>query len=222
MDGGYDFFATRDRQAGTPSRAADAAAPWDPGAHSAQQAVLAPSRPTRRPSLWVVLVAVGVVAALVAMWMLRPRPHDGRPVVMPATLGGLAPNQYQFADDASFRTMAEESYGGAPWGGLAYGTLRTDGVQLNVLAARTDGDDLPDVRAGRAPWTQHGEVRCTRSMHYEATGATPALDVTNGSLLLCVRQRETLTVSALVFTTDPGAYEPTAAQLVDEAWAAVA
>ncbi len=175
-----------------------------------------PERRAPRPR-WplAVLCAVALVAVVATVVHLRPQPTDARPVVLPDTFAGwpVAPELQQFERDADWRARLTKDYAGNAFDGRAYGTRRP--VQLlNVVVARTDGTGLGDVLMGVAPFTDHGDVRCTHTLRLQGqSGPTQE----SPGMLLCFRAEARLTVSVLAIGQD--ADEARIASGVDDVWA---
>jgi len=175
-----------------------------------------PSPPVPRPR-W--LIALGVAILLVglatAALHLRSQQRDTRPVVLPDTFAGwtTAPQAQQFAETGDWRTQLAKVYAGNAFDGRAYGTRRP--VQLlNLVVARSGDTGVGDVRLGVAPYTEHGEVRCTHTFTMP-DGAGPAKEA--AGMLLCFRAETQLTVSVLALGNDQD--EARIAAGIDDVWA---
>lgn len=111
----------------------------------------------------------------------------------------------------------QEVLGGTPVDGRRYGTL-ADRLVVNVMVMRGTSDQAGDARLGSGPWTAYGDVRCTHTIVVPALSpeASPQASSLPGRVL-CVRSRDTLTVSAFVLVGAEG-WERQAASVVDEVW----
>jgi len=142
-----------------------------------------------------VIVAAALVVLVVLALQLRPRTADTRPVVLPDAFAGWtsAPQAQQFAQAGDWRGQSAHAYGGNAYDGHAYGT-RLPVNLLNLVVARTDATGFGDVGLGVAPFTAHGDVRCTRTFHLPdgTTASRPS-----SGMLMCFRADEHLTVSVV-------------------------
>ncbi len=174
-------------------------------------------RDRRRWLLVAGLVALLALVVTAAVHLRRP-PQDPRPVVLPDEVQGLAlaPAADQFAA-SDWRTSMQKVLGDMPLDGRRYGTLADHRV-VNVVVMRGTSDEAGDARLGSEPWTTYGEVRCTHTIVLPALtpGASPQASSLPGRVL-CVRSRDTLTVSAFVLV-GAEAWEQQAAGVVDEVW----
>lgn len=173
-------------------------------------------------SRWLVAAAVGVVGVVVlgaVALHLRHPPLDRRPVVLPDQVAGLAlaPADHQFATSADWRPEMQKVLGDMVFDGRQYGTAAQRRI-VNVMVMRGTSDEAGDARLGAPPWTEYGEVRCTHALHLPAAANAPARDVpASPDRILCVRTRDTLTVTAFMLGGAEG-WEQQAAQVVDEVW----
>lgn len=174
-----------------------------------------PVLPTRRRrwpiAVGVALLLVGLVAGALH---LRSVQRDTRPVVLPDTFAGWtkAPPAQQFAETGDWRTQLAKAYAGNAFDGRAYGTRRP--VQLlNLVVARSGDTGVGDVRLGQAPYTEHGDVRCTHTFTMP-DGTGPAKEA--AGMLLCFRAEGQLTVSVLALGNDQD--EARIADGIDDVW----
>jgi hypothetical protein len=174
------------------------------------------ARPEPRRRWPIALAAAIVLLGLVAAALhLRPHSPDTRPVVLPDTFAGwpTAPELQQFERDADWRARQSKDYAGNAFDGRAYGT-RTPVQLFNVVVARTDGSELGDVLMGVAPFTDHGDVRCTHTMRLQGQ-AGPSRE--SPDMVLCFRAEARLTVSVLAI--GHSANDAQIAAGVDDVWA---
>jgi hypothetical protein len=166
---------------------------------------------------------VAIVAVLIAgVVVLRPHDSDNRLIVLPATLAGLRPSEpgLQFAQSGDWRTQLEKKFGDHPFDGRAYGAARP-GPLVNLVVVRKDARHEGDPALGRPPYTQIGDVSCTRTFQLpDSSDSSDELSKPwrSNSMMVCWRAGETLTVSVMV-QLSPAGYEQTAATAVDDVWA---
>ena len=178
-----------------------------------------PAPRTRR--WWLVAGAVVALRALVAAVVhLRRPPQDHRPVVLPDQIQGLAlaPEADQFALNSDWRPEMRSVLGDMPFDGRRYGSL-AEHLVVHVMVMRGTSDDAGDARLAGGSFTTYGDVRCTHTIVVPAMpNGEPARESTQAGRVLCLRTRDTLTVTLLVLI---GAeeWEEQAARAVDEVWA---
>lgn len=180
-----------------------------------------PPEPAPRARRWWLVAGamVALLALVAAVVHLRRPPQDHRPVVLPDQIQGLAlaPDVDQFAAP-DWRDSLREKLGDMPFDGRRYGTI-AEQLVVNVTVMRGTSDEAGDARLGGEPYTTYGEVRCTHTMVLPAAANGGTEKVTTLThWLLCVRTRDTLTVTVLVLM---GAeeWEEQAARAVDDVWA---
>lgn len=166
--------------------------------------------------LTLVVAAIAVPVLGVAWTRDGPPPSELR---LPPTLVGLPVSPNDFGDDPQWLQSASTSDAEVVGRGFGGDPARRP-LALNVLVMAGDSTGDWDLRMAAGSPQRFGRVSCTQTLDIGAMladGAARPAPQHSDSRALCWRTSGRLSVSVLVFGTDPG-YLPTAAQAVQEVW----